>query len=144
MILRKEILLLVLIILLSCGEKLMEAPENLIPKEKMVEILADMAIANSAKSTNIGLLRDNNIDPTAHVFKKYEIDSLRFVESDRYYASVPAEYEAIYTEVELRLERQKKELEEAKKLSDSLKTIETEARRAQKDSLKSKIKDSLP
>jgi len=141
---RKEMFISIVILISSCGEKLMEEPENLVPKEKMIEILADMAVANSAKSTNIGLLRDNDIDPTEYVFKKHGLDSLRFVESDRYYASLPAEYEAIYTEVELRLERQKKILEDAKILSDSLRRIEIESRRTQKDSLKPDIKDSLP
>lgn len=144
MIMRKTMFLSVAIILTSCGEKLMQEPENLISKEKMAEILADMAIVNSAKSTNIGIIRDNNIDPTDYVFQKHGVDSVSFVQSDRYYASIPIEYEAIYTEVESKLERQKKILEDAKKLSDSLRKVEIEAKRARKDSLKPKIKDSLP
>ncbi len=135
---------MVVLALYSCGEKLMEKPENLIPKEKMVEILADMAIVNSAKGTNIGFFRDYDIDPTEFVFKKHGIDSVLFVASDRYYASVPVEYEAIYTEVESKLERQKKELEEAKKLGDSLQRMELESKQKLKDSTLQKVKDSLP
>jgi len=141
---KRGILILLILTLYACGEKLMQKPENLIPKEEMVEILSDMAIVNSAKSTNIGLIRDNNIDPTEYVFEKHGIDSIRFVESDRYYASVPAEYEAIYTEVESRLTKQKKELEDSKKLSDSLRRTELESRRMLKDSTLQKIRDSLP
>lgn len=141
---KKGILILVILAVSACGEKLMKKPENLIPKEKMIEILSEMAIVNSAKSTNITILRDNNIDPTEYVFKKFAIDSIRFVESDRYYASVPAEYEAIYTEVEIRLTNQKKELEDAKILSDSLRRTEIEAKKLKKDTLSPKFKDSLP
>lgn len=141
---KKGILILVILAVSACGEKLMKKPENLIPKEKMIEILSEMAIVNSAKSTNIAILRDNNIDPTEYVFKKFAIDSIRFVESDRYYASVPAEYEAIYTEVEIRLTNQKQELEDAKILSDSLRRTEIEAKKIKKDALSPKFKDSLP
>lgn len=138
------ILILIALLPFSCGEKLMQKPENLIPKDKMVVILSDMAVANSAKSTNIGLIRDNNIDPTRHVLKKHGVDSTRFVESDRYYASLPAEYAAIYTEVELRLTKQKKELEEAKMVSDSLRRIELKSKQMLKDSSLQELKDSLP
>ena len=38
------------IILVSCAEKVVDEPENLISKEKMTEILHDLAILNAAKS----------------------------------------------------------------------------------------------
>lgn len=124
----------------------MQEPEHLIAKEKMIEVLSDMAIVNAAKSTNVALLRDNNLDPTAYVFKKNGIDSVQFVESDRYYASLPAEYEAIYIEVEKRLTQKKEELEKAKNLNDSLQRMEIEAKRIKKDSVANKgiAIDSLP
>ena len=141
---KKCILLLVVLAVSACGEKLMKKPDDLIPKEKMIEILSEMAIVNSAKSTNIAILRDHNIDPTEYVFKKFAIDSIQFVESDRYYASVPSEYEAIYTEVEIRLTNQKKELEDAKMLSDSIRRTEIEVKKIKKDVRNPKLKDSLP
>ncbi len=145
---RKLLFILISIMIASCGEKLMEAPENIIPKEKMIEVLSDMAIANSAKNSNVTIIRDNEIDPTAFVFKKHGIDSVSFVASDRYYASLPSEYESIYTAVELRLTEKKQELEDAKAVSDSLLRIEMEAKRKLKDSTKVKTKvrmgDSLP
>ena len=53
---KKCILLLVVLAVSACGEKLMKKPDDLIPKEKMIEILSEMAIVNSAKSTNIAIL----------------------------------------------------------------------------------------
>ena len=118
------IILLGLMLLHSCAEKLIEKPENLIPRDKMVKILKEMTILNAAKGTNLGILKDNGIEPTTYVFQKFDIDSLQFVESDRYYASLPQEYEAIYKEVESLLEAQKERAEEIKKVNDSLKLLE--------------------
>ena len=125
-----------LLLLHSCAEKLIEKPENLIPRDEMVQILKEMTILNAAKGISLGILKDNGIEPTTFVFQKYDIDSLQFVESDRYYASLPQEYEAIYKEVERLLEAQKERAEEIKKINDSLKLLE-------KDSKFNKMKDSV-
>ena len=117
---------LLLLGLFSCNEKLLEEPEDLIPEDKMVEILTDLAIVNAAKSTNVAVLQDQGIEPMDYIFEKYDIDSLQFVESDRYYASLPPEYEDIYKRVESRLEEQAKTLEQAKRVSDSLRRVESE------------------
>ncbi|RRQ50369.1 DUF4296 domain-containing protein [Maribacter algicola] len=145
---RFRIVIIVLACLTACGEKLIEQPENLIPKDKMVLILRDMALINAAKGANLGILKDNAVEPTRYVFEKYGIDSAQFVVSDRYYASLPVEYEAIYTEVEASLDATRIELEEEKKITDSLKLLESKrTRETVLDSLKpSSIvgKDSLP
>jgi len=117
----------------------MEKPENLIPKEKMVLILNDLAIVNAAKVTNAQILRKHDVEPTAYIFAKYGIDSIQFVESDRYYASIPEEHEEIYTVVEAKLEADKERIAAAKKLKDSLKALETKATRKGLEP-----KDSLP
>ncbi len=133
-----------IVFLTSCGEQLMEKPKDLIPKEQMVDILKDLAVINAAKNTNISILKEHNIEPTDYIFKKYNIDSARFVESDTYYASLPSEYEAIYEEVEANLEKEKKILQEANKINDSLKAIEMEKKRSSKQQKSKKVKDSLP
>ena len=143
---KKFILLLLTLTVGSCVEKLMEKPDDLIAKEKMVNILSELAILNAAKSINVGKLREHDIDPTTFVFKKYGIDSLQFVASDRYYASIPLDYEEIYTEVEAILARKTEKIEEAKKINDSLKLIERKSD-IKPGTYKSRIKkttDSLP
>ncbi|MBT8185870.1 MAG: DUF4296 domain-containing protein [Eudoraea sp.] len=112
--LRKYIFLLFLV-LVSCGEKVIEAPEDLIPKEKMVDILYDLSMINAAKATNPKILEQNDIEPTKFLFDKHRVDSLQFVQSDIYYASIPAEYQSIYTAVADRLEKDKKDIEEERK-----------------------------
>lgn len=127
----------------SCNEKLIDKPENLIAREKMVEVLKDLALANAAKNTNIVVLRENDIEPTTYVFEKYGIDSIQFTQSDTYYASLPGgEYESIYKEVEQQLEDESKRLEEARQLNDSLAAAKKSADAKSKSSVK-KIKDSL-
>ena len=94
-------------LVLSCGNQLMEAPEDLISKEKMADILYDIALINSIDNSHPQVLESKNIKVMDFVFKKYGIDSTQFVQSDRYYASVPVLYEEIYAAVEDRLERQR-------------------------------------
>jgi len=119
----------------------MEKPENLIPKEKMILILNDLAIVNSAKVMNAKILIQNGIEPTDYIFEKYNIDSLQFVESDRYYASIPEEHEEIYIEVESKLEIEKKRLQEIKKINDSIKTMERKANRKSRTTKNSPLKN---
>jgi len=116
----KLFLVLGMFMFISCAEELIKKPENLIAEDKMISILKQMAIVNAAKGTNLGKLRDNGIEPTNFVFEKYEIDSAQFVNSNRYYASKPLLYEAMYKKVESDLEDQRLQLEAEKKVRDSL------------------------
>lgn len=105
----------------SCAEKVVEEPDNLIPKEKMIDILHDLAILNATKTTIGAKLDESGIDIMEFLYKKYQIDSTQFSESDLYYASLPLEYQAIYTEVETRLDKRQKAMEEAtEKKNDSI------------------------
>jgi hypothetical protein len=135
---QKTFFLLLFVLLFSCAEKLMDKPENLIAKDKMILIFNDLAILNAAKSTNMAILRKHEIEPTSYIFEKYDIDSLQFVESDRYYASIPEEHESIYRAVEAKLTIEKDRQAEIKKVKDSLETLEKEIART-----KQMTKDSL-
>lgn len=132
------------ILLTSCGEKLLEKPEDLIPKDKMINILKDMTILNAARSSSVTVFHDYKIEPTTFIFSKYGVDSLQFVTSDKYYASLPNEYEAMYAEIEKQLDNEKEQISEAKKIKDSL-DLERNLKKSQKKRVKPKIStDSLP
>lgn len=121
--LRKYTVILFLV-LVSCGEKVVEAPDDLIPKEKMIEMLYDLSLINAAKGVNPKILEENNVVPTQFLFEKHGVDSLQFVKSDIYYASIPTAYQAIYESVAARLEKNKKDIEEERKRkSDSTRQI---------------------
>ncbi len=136
----KHLLLLVVAMLMlsSCAEELVEKPDNLIPEDKMVAVIKEMAIVNAAKATNLSKLRENGVEPTSFIFKKFEIDSAQFVDSDRYYASKPLRYENMYKKVESDLEDQRLKLEAEKKIRDSLSLVEKS-----KKNIDIKAKDSL-
>jgi hypothetical protein len=124
---RKIFLLITVIILFSCGEEVIEKPVNLISKEKMIDILHDLAIINAAKTTGPRVMEDKNFVPMQFIYDKYEIDSMQFVSSDLYYASRPLEYEEIYKKIEERIIKQKEGFEKQKEIKkDSLNQEEEE------------------
>ncbi len=98
---------------ISCTEKLIKKPENLIAKKKMVDILYDLAVITAAKNTNSIVLIEKNIKTMPYIYSKYKIDSIQFAESDLYYASDPTIYEDLFTQVEKRLHKEKTTIESA-------------------------------
>ena len=137
---------LVVLMLLACNEKTIQKPENLISKDQMAEILYDLAVINAAKKTNPWRLSNRDIEIMPFIYEKYNIDSVQFVQSDIYYASIPTEYENIYKVVEARLEREKAVYEKEKtRTSDSLRKIGERQRQIIKEKqAKNKEKDTLP
>ncbi|NAS12710.1 DUF4296 domain-containing protein [Poritiphilus flavus] len=120
---------LLVLLLFACGEKVVEPPENLIPKEKMIAIIYDLAIINAGKSIDVNILDKNGVDPMQYVYDKYEIDSLQLAESNVYYISLPQEYESIYLDVEARLEKEREKMQAKKdKTRDSIKEANEDAR----------------
>ncbi|QLG45687.1 DUF4296 domain-containing protein [Costertonia aggregata] len=120
----------------SCAEEMVKKPEDLIPEEKMTEILYDLAIINSAKNTSAEILRENNIETMFFIFEKYKIDSAQFVRSDVYYSSLPLQYEAIYKGVEKKLEEKKKEI-------DALMKIQMDSTSKKTDKKASSLKNTI-
>jgi len=140
----KYIVVIFLGLLFSCNEKVVEKPENLIPEDKMVTILYDISLLNAGKIINESILNEYDIEPMGYIYTKYGIDSVQFVKSDTYYASMPTVYETIYTKVKDRLEKDEKFFEdERQQKQDSL----MEAKEKSNPELKKKpvnTKDSLP
>lgn len=107
-----------LAIAFSCNEKVVEPPENLIAKEKMINILYDLAIINAGKATDPQVLEGLELEPMQFIYDKYGIDSVQFVTSDLYYASLPLEYEKIYKALEARLELEKERIEKEREAAN--------------------------
>ena len=120
------------LLFLGCQEvKRPEQPENLIPKEKMVEILTDAYIGNAAKSINNRMLKTKGIYLDSVLYKKFGIDSVQFVQSNAFYTSDLNLYAELLSSVEERLELRKA-------IADSLYDIEKKALEKKRDSLKGK------
>ena len=96
-------IIVLLQILVGCQDvKYPEKPENLLSKDKMIQMLADAYIGNASrsKSYNNRILRNNGIHLDSILYKKHQVDSLTFVESNAYYASNLVVYNEIIAEVE--------------------------------------------
>jgi len=143
---RLMLFVILLLVFFSCGQKVIEQPDNLISKDKMTDILYDLAIINAAKSTSPKILEEHHIVPMEYLYDKHGVDSVQFVKSDIYYASLPTEYEAIYKKVESRLEKEKKDLEEAtKQKNDSVRKVSEKKRNeGKKPNIRKIVQDTLP
>ncbi len=84
-----------------------EKPDNLLDQNTMVDILYDLALVDAIRSHNPLALESHNITPTEFIYKKYDIDSVQFVQSNKYYAADIARYKEMYDEVSQRIESNK-------------------------------------
>lgn len=113
-----------LLIFVSCKEELAKAPEHLIEKDRMVDVMYDLAVLGAMRNQNPMLLDSFKSTPNQYIYKKYKIDSVQFAQSNIYYAADFKEYKKMYEEVKTRLEENKKITEAAiqvdKKKSDLL------------------------
>ena len=143
---KKGLYFLIICIVLSCNEQVVKKPANLISRDQMAEILYDLAIINAAKKSDPIRLKERNLEVMPFIYDKHGIDSLQFFQSDVYYASIPAEYEAIYKNVEARLELEKSIFDEKKtRENDSIRKIAEEQRRKLREQkIKKKAQDTLP
>jgi len=90
--------------LVSCQKEAVEKPDNLIEKEKMVDIIYDLSVLQGIRSINQSELDSNRVNPNTYVYKKYKIDSLQFAKSNQYYAAENIkEYGELYDRVNERL-----------------------------------------
>jgi site-specific DNA-adenine methylase len=102
----KKIYILLTILLLSissCDDPVVEKPEKLIPKEKMIEMLTDIHIAeatyNIRKNQDSLLHNSNSADFYYSILKKYNEPDTIFEKSYIYYASNPKNFEKMYRQV---------------------------------------------
>jgi hypothetical protein len=131
------ITLLIPLIVFSCNNiDKPKKPDNLISKDRMVDIITDISLLKAAKGINKGLLEERSINPQNYIYNKYDIDSIVFAESNNYYAYDVKEYEEIYLTVKKRLEALKTEYtadrENEKKELDSIR----KAKKKERDSIK--------
>ncbi|MFC5193918.1 DUF4296 domain-containing protein [Bizionia hallyeonensis] len=115
-------------------------PENLIAKKDMVAILVDLSLLSSAKGANKRTLEHNGISPEDYVYNTHQIDSLQFLNSNKYYSYNTKEYETILKNVEDSLkklkEKYKKIVEENE--TQELLSKELQSKKSSKDSITKK------
>ena len=132
--------IIILCLVFSCNNTLNQnnkPPENLISKEKMVDIIYDMTLINVAKGVNKTILENNGIIPEQYLFNKHSIDSMLFAKSNEYYSYDLKTYQTIYDNVKIKLEKNKKIISDSIEI---LKQISGEmSKKLIKESKKNKI-----
>jgi len=119
-------LFILLILIMSCSNQ--DGPSNLMSEQQMVNFLLDINIINSSRAyRNNSDLNYYNIKDT-FLYKKHNIDSLQFVNSNKYYSSNPKQYLRIYSNLQKKMRFIKDSIEielnkETKKIMDSLSIV---------------------
>jgi len=133
---KKSVLYLFAIILvLSSCQNLEKTPkpEKLIPRDKMIQLLTDIAFVRSAKSSYKKVFEIEKLDPEAYILKKHKIDSVVFAENNLWYSGQLDRYEDIFNKVKVNIEEKKTIFEKLKKEEDSIKRIQDSIKRAKEN-----------
>lgn len=133
--------ILLIFFIVSCQDiSPVEKPEGLIDKEKMEEIIYEIAIVNGARGYNMQLLSKYGVHPETYIFDKFGIDSLQYANSVAYYSSDIEGYKKMYQSIQKRIEGQFKHYDSLakieKKVKDSLRTLKAKELQREKDSVK--------
>lgn len=98
-----------IILFASCTVKNeIKKPEKLIEKDVMENILYDLALLQALKGYSPQELQKNHVNPKSYIYQKYKIDSIQFVENNKYYSSDIEEYKLMYDRIIKRIETEKK------------------------------------
>ncbi len=96
----------------SCKKSLEKKPDNLVPKEQMIQILADIhrleGHVNNMNIQNTDTLSFIYRKMEADIFKKHKIDTAAYFKSYKYYLVDPEEFSALYSEVVLLIKNKNK------------------------------------
>lgn len=101
----KKILIFFWILLfIACNDSVVTKPDRLISEEKMIDILYDLAVLDAMRTQKPEALNQRSIVADGYIYKKYDVDSLQFAQSNRYYASDIKAYKKMYERVGKRLQ----------------------------------------
>jgi hypothetical protein len=128
-------LLLILIILFSCGRDKAQKPKHLLSENEMANVIYDINMLQAMRSSKPEVLDDNNVKAKDYIFKKYKIDSLTFAQNNTWYAADMEQYEAIQKKVSERIKRER-EAFAPKKDTIKPKSVGAANARAKRDSIR--------
>lgn len=87
----------------SCSKPLIEKPEKLIHADKMLDMLVDVHLAESAFNTRRSrdslVMKSSSVDFYYSVLEKYQVPDSVFEKSLVFYASQPRKFEKMYRKV---------------------------------------------
>lgn len=101
-------IILLLVFFGSCQDvERTKKPGNLIPEDKMVDVLTEISLVHGARSYNKQMLEQTGLKPEEYIWRKFNIDSAQFAQSNDYYTRNYQQYQRIYERVKVRLENLK-------------------------------------
>lgn len=103
-------------LVISCKDTSVTKPIDLIEKDKMIDILLDVSLLEAIKNQNIGGGLSSK-EGYNFLYKKYKIDSIQFVKSNKYYASDIEEYKKMFEKVKERLTKHTNNIEGKMKIN---------------------------
>lgn len=110
---KKLLFYITTVILTACSNNIeVQKPKKLIEEETMENILYDLALLQALKGYSPKELVKNEVDPKTYIYQKYKIDSLQFVENNRYYSADVQNYMSMFSKVIERLDKEKKAMKE--------------------------------
>jgi hypothetical protein len=140
----KKIIIIISIVIFAvgCKKELVEKPERLVERDKMIDIMYDLSLLEAIKYQNPLSLDSSDTNPTRFILKKYKVDSLQFVKSNMYYAADYNDYKVMFDEVGARIEKNKKKIDSLIKIEEKKKKLlEKKNKVVKKDSVK--VKEEL-
>ncbi len=102
-------LLIIVLICFSCGKRdniLADAPDNVIPREKMINVLVDLHLIEASMAQYYGVPLDMKMKAATYyavLYKKYSITHSQLVNSLYYYSIDLKYFGKLYQEVITRL-----------------------------------------
>lgn len=137
-------ILVLLLLVTACKNNTIKKPvkpDNLIPKDKMVDVLYDMSLMSAAKGVSRRAIESKGVNPEEFIYTKHNIDSLQFALSNAYYAHDIDGYEKLYERVSQRLEADKSKFKKQQELQQKAKDSIIKRNQVRIDSLKKLGKD---
>lgn len=114
-----------LLLFFSCSNvQERKVPENLIPKEKMIDIYTDMVILDALERSSPQKLNSYGVETSEHIHKKYNIDSITLAQNIEYYNFEFDTNIEIYDQVTENIDTKKNRIDSIIQLKDSLKKEE--------------------
>ena len=68
----------------SCKDMAVEKPDNLLPEDKMIDIIYDIAILQAAENYKPINLSDAGVKVNNYIYEKYNIDSTTYYQNHKY------------------------------------------------------------
>ena len=138
-------LLVICVLCLACSNSTIpEKPKNLVSKNRMVDVMIDLSIVSSAKGMNKKIIEQHGITPDEFIYKRHEIDSVQFIESNAYYSYFMDDYKLILKRVEDSLEKLKFKYNRLAEIEEKRDETEKTEKKSKADNTRiNKKRDSL-